>query len=230
MLSDLLKEYDGIIGAFIGAFSAGIIASATLWYERKNKKEIEKQENKKETALILRKIELRVSQLMNLNSDNEQSLKNLQEAINRTSIGNTHFHKISFDIDLLLKIKNVDLLNDLFDLGIDILKLNGDIERLEKDYHAIQNLLIAEKITPDHTKKLLKNIDKIQRFQRSISEDLKKAVTKIRITAKSPDRYDYPSKMTELVDKELLQLDSEIEYKSKLDEEKITGIMGSPID
>jgi len=144
--------------------------------------------------------------------------------------------RIPYDESLLYDLINIDFVNDYFTFLIDIKRVNQDFETLENMYEEVKKYYFVyqriDRRTFEHNLSVcLENIEHISNFLKYLYENTVQLCAKSRVLFREGERKTflfgihvskkYEENFDELVKKEVIKLNEEIEECKKQSQEKI---------
>jgi len=229
-------EHEIIKNALIAFFAAFFGASFTFSLVESGKyvERIRKHRGKHINSLV--KIERILNRTIETIDKNVQFYQNYYKALKTGKIIVWTSDRIPYDDSLLDDLLNIDFVNDYFIFLVDIKRVNQDFETSENVYKEIKQYYFVHKIFDEKTyenniSECLKTIEHIFNFLEKLYEDTIQLYAKSRVLLKERDREtflfgiqvskEYEENFDELVKKESIKLNEEIEECKKKSQEEI---------
>lgn len=215
--------------AFFGAFFTFSLVEYGKYVER-----IRKHRGKHINSLV--KIERILNRTIETIDKNIQFYKNYYKALKAGNIITWTRDRIPHDDSLLDDLLNIDFVNDYFIFLVDIKRINQDFETLEnmyeeaKEYHYVHKV-IDRKTYDYNISEFLRKIEHRRNFLEKLYEDTIQLLAKSRVLLKERERKtflfgiqvskEYKENFNELVKKESIKLNEEIEEQKRISQEEI---------
>ncbi len=215
--------------AFFGASFTFSLVESGKYVER-----IRKHSGKHINSLV--KIERTLNRTIETIDKNIQFYQNYYKAMKTGNIIVWTSDRIPYDDSLLDDLLNIDFVNDYFIFLVDIKRVNQDFETSEnvykevKKYHFVHEV-IDRKTYEYNISECLKKIEHIFNFLEKLYEDTIQLYAKSRVLLKERNRKtflfgiqvskEYKENFEELVKKESIKLDKEIEEQKRISQEEI---------
>jgi len=229
-------EHEIIKNALIAFFAAFFGASFTFSLVESGKyvERIRKHRGKHINSLV--KIERILNRTIETIDKNVQFYQNYYKALKTGKIIVWTSDRIPYDDSLLDDLLNIDFVNDYFIFLIDIKRANQDFETSENVYKEIKQYYFVHKIFDEKTyenniSECLKTIEHIFNFLEKLYENTIQLYAKSRVLLKERDREtflfgiqvskEYEENFDELVKKESIKLNEEIEECKKKSQKEI---------
>jgi len=226
-----------LLGAFSGAFFAFVFIrlgdAMSKLYDR---------QAKNYDGLV--RIQHQLNDFLNLTSDNIFIVDTYLETFTDEAIKSENpsvffnqFHEYPISRDLLLSFTNIDYANEVYQLYVEIQKLNSSMSSVDRSYDQIRSAFIDKKID---LKTYIKNVEltrsrhkEIKLFLIRLQKDLIRTLAAARLLCNSKpplsrmiiwlSRSKYSSRFNEKLNAEILKLETEVktisgESKKKIDE------------
>ncbi|GEM_PF-3406777 len=178
---DLLKI---IVSAFAGAFFAFLLSILAYYYFQYR----EKRQKHKEALF---QIDIVCNNLLIYIQGNLSEFKDLkiryQRSINEkiTIIPGNKPFKLLYDENLIIHLRNYELLNDYYSLGVKITTFNNDIEKLNESFEMFKSGLVNDTVTIAtfmHTyQNFVSKIEKFENFLNALENIVLNLNAKVRI-------------------------------------------------
>lgn len=225
------------VSAFMGAFFAFLFLIIGQWFSR-----IYSRHGKHRNALV--KLEYSLNEDAAITNRNIAVLKGLGKMLNTLPIMSmTTFGKIEVDRSILLELKNIDLINDLFKLNLDRDASNQTLHQITSWYNEVRRDYIDRRFGKDPLQQILANwkkdnLDVSLKFLELFQEKIKGMLSKVRVLLKSESFLDwlikitsrkqnYPKNFNELLEKEKKLLDEEFEKVTAASKKEIQELFGT---
>ena len=178
---DLLKI---IVSAFAGAFFAFLLSILAYYYFQYR----EKRQKHKEALF---QVDIVCNNLLIYIQGNLSEFKDLkiryQRSINEkiTIIPGNKPFKLLYDENLIIHLRNYELLNDYYSLGVKITTFNNDIEKLNESFEMFKSGLVNDTVTietfMDTYQNLVSKIEKFENFLNALENIVLNLNAKVRI-------------------------------------------------
>lgn len=130
----------GVLGAFLGALFAFLFFIGGKFLGKIYKNSVEHING-------LVRLEYDLSKFMAVNYDNIFLVDSLIESIDKNILNSLHFSLLETNEDILVKLKNIDIINDVHILYIDIYKQNNSLQIVSDFYNEFRKMLIKNEIS-----------------------------------------------------------------------------------
>ncbi|MFH0972828.1 MAG: hypothetical protein V1768_02435 [Patescibacteria group bacterium] len=227
------------VGAFMGAFFAFLFIRigdiSTKIYER----------NKLHHNTLV-KIELLFNNYQNIINDNIFIIDKFIEIAEKCISQNQPFvyynklHQFPAHKELLLDLRNIDLINEIFTFQIDIDKMNSSMQTATDLYSSMSQALTSGAMNVGaynvNIKDLIKKYKVLKAYLKALENDNIKIVATIRILLEqktfsnyfiSLPAQRYPKNLKEKVDKEIKKVHGEIEVIREQSQKRINEILSN---
>lgn len=225
------------VSAFMGAFFAFLFLITGQWFSQ-----FYSRHRKHRNALV--KLEYSLNEYADVSNKNIGLLKGLDERLNSLPVMSmSTFGTIQVDKNILLELKNIDLINDLVSFNLDADTGNHELHQLTVLYFEVRQDFVKGRLGGERLKRTLTSfkgdLNTVLKFLESFEKDTKNMLAKVRILLERESVVDwlirvtsrkqrYPKGMDLLLEKELKLLDKEFEEVEKASKKKIEERLGKP--
>lgn len=181
--NEYIKDF---LSAFLGAFFAFLFVIVGAIVNKIHNRRI-----KHRNAIV--RLEYDLNEMASINFDNTALLEGLIQAIRENTRFITSFTPLEYNKEILLKIGNIDLINDVFLLYTDIRKINHSLTTAWGQYEDIWNTYIEGKIKKDvlneNLSNLLKELLALKNFLENLDSKIEILSAKVIALYKSEETF-----------------------------------------